>query len=79
LDAAKRNFLQGELQHGVQEIAALAASFLTVGYVAWVIRGGVLHKTFMSSVPAWSSFDIQSLIESASNAHDESIEQIVDS
>jgi hypothetical protein len=70
--------MQGKLNFEMPEIAASAASFLTVGYLAWIIRGGVLLTTFMSSVPAWSSFDIQSLIESASGG-DESIEQMVDS
>jgi hypothetical protein len=77
LDSAKRDFMMEHLQLGVPTIAASAASFLTVGYLAWIVRGGVLFTTFMSSVPAWSSFDILSVIESASGK-DESIEQMVD-
>ena len=78
LDSAKRDFLPNQVQIDVPSIAASAASFLTVGYLAWIIRGGVLLTTFMSSIPAWSSFDIQSVIEAASGGGDESIEQMVD-
>ena len=77
LDSAKQEFLTQQMQIGVPEIAASAASFLTVGYLAWVIRGGVLLTTFVSSMPAWSNFDILSVIENASAG--ESIEQMVDS
>ena len=76
LDSAKRDFMMHQLQIGVPAIAASAASFLTVGYLAWIIRGGVLLTTMMSSIPAWSSFDILSVLESADG--DESIEQMVD-
>jgi parallel beta-helix repeat protein len=77
LDSAKEDFLMNRgFEIGMPAIAASAASFLTVGYVAWIIRGGVLLTTFVSSIPAWSSFDIQSIIEAASEG--ESIEQMVD-
>jgi hypothetical protein len=37
--------------------AALVSSGLSVGYVLWLARGGVLVASVMSSVPAWSSVD----------------------
>ena len=77
LDSAKQSYLLNGLQIGVPTIVSSAASFLTVGYLAWIIRGGVLLTTFMSSVPAWSSFDILSVIDAA-GGKDESIEQMVD-
>ena len=77
LDSAKQNYLLNGLEIGVPTIVTSAASFLTVGYLAWIIRGGVLLTTFMSSVPAWSSFDILSVIDAA-GGDDESIEQMVD-
>ena len=76
LDSAKQSYLLNGLQIGVPTIVSSAASFLTVGYLAWIVRGGVLLTTFMSSVPAWSSFDILSVIDAAHG--DESIEQMVD-
>lgn len=75
-ESEKRGFVDSQLQIGVPGIAASAASFLTVGYLAWIVRGGVLLTTFMSSIPTWSSFDIGSIIASAEDS--ESIEQMVD-
>ncbi len=77
LDNAKHDFIINNLDIGVPKFVASAASLLTVGYLGWIIRGGVLLTTFMSSIPAWSSFDITSVLEAASG--DESIEQMVDS
>ena len=76
LDSAKQSYLLNGVQIGVPTIVSSAASFLTVGYLAWIIRGGVLLTTFMSSVPTWSSFDILSVLDSDNG--DESIEQMVD-
>ena len=76
LDSANREYMIQGLQIGVPAIVTSAASFLTVGYLAWIIRGGVLLTTFMSSMPAWSSFDISSVLDAASGG--ESIEQMVD-
>ena len=36
---------------------ALMASGLSVGYVIWMIRGGVLLSTLLSSMPAWQLVD----------------------
>jgi hypothetical protein len=36
---------------------ALVSGGLSVGYVLWLLRGGVLVATVMSSVPAWAGFD----------------------
>ena len=76
LDSAKQSYLLNGLQIGVPTIVSSAASFLTVGYLAWIVRGGVLLTTFMSSVPTWSSFDILSVLDEPGD--DESIEQMVD-
>ena len=76
LDSAKQNYLLNGLQIGVPTIVSSAASFLTVGYLAWIIRGGVLLTTFMSSMPTWSSLDILSVLDTTGG--DESIEQMVD-
>ena len=80
LDKSTRDHFN-ELQIGVPSLVASTASFLTVGYVAWIIRGGVLRTTFMSSIPAWKTLDITPILESSTLADedDESIEQMVDS
>lgn len=53
---------------------------ITVGYLAWIVRGGVLLTTLMSSMPAWSHFDPLVVIEAADldGEEGESIEQLVD-
>jgi hypothetical protein len=44
---------------------AVSTSF-SVGYVVWMLRGGSLLTTFMSSLPAWQSFDALAVIDSQS-------------
>ncbi|MEZ6095183.1 MAG: tandem-95 repeat protein [Pirellulaceae bacterium] len=60
--------------------ASAAAGLLSVGYLAWMIRGGVLLTTFMSSLPAWQSFDPLVVVQGGASDRDggESIEEIVD-
>ena len=80
LDTAKREFLM-KFDFGVPAITASVTSFLTVGYLAWIIRGGVLLTTFMSSLPAWQAFDPLPVIESSrreAEEDDQSIAEMVD-
>ena len=37
--------------------AAVASTGFTVGYVAWLTRGGLLMASMLSSLPAWRSLD----------------------
>ncbi|MFO0526470.1 MAG: cadherin domain-containing protein [Planctomycetota bacterium] len=67
--------------------ATAGASLFTVGYVAWLIRGGVLLTSFMSSIPSWQSFDPLPILENAGSDSEElaaegsdtSIAELVDS
>lgn len=80
LDSAKKEFLM-RFDFNTPTIAASVTSFLTVGYLAWIVRGGVLLTTFMSSIPAWQSFDPLPVIESSAgkdDGDDQSIAQMVD-
>jgi hypothetical protein len=36
---------------------AVSVTGLTVGYVLWLIRGGTLLASLVSSLPAWCAFD----------------------
>jgi hypothetical protein len=36
---------------------AVGVTGLTVGYVAWLVRGGTLLASMISAMPAWVSFD----------------------
>jgi hypothetical protein len=67
--------------------ASAGASLFTVGYVAWLIRGGVLLTSFISSLPSWQSFDPLPILENAgsgdgdsgADGSDSSIAELVDS
>lgn len=52
----------------------------SVGYVIWMLRGGSLMTAFMSSLPAWQSFDPLPILDSHSsrtNDEDEEEETLV--
>ncbi len=53
---------------------------VSVGYVVWMLRGGSLLTTFMSSLPAWQSFDPLPILERSAgdglDEDDESLESI---
>jgi protocadherin Fat 4 len=49
--------------------AAAVTSSLSVGYVVWMLRGGTVVASFMSSIPAWCSFDPLPIVDSFENAH----------
>jgi uncharacterized delta-60 repeat protein len=78
LDKSSEQHLVERFQIGIPKFVASTASLLTVGYLAWIIRGGVLLTTFMSSLPTWKVLDIVPLLESAGVHDRETIEQIVD-
>jgi hypothetical protein len=54
-----RDELREEGKVEASTIAATAATSLSlsVGYVIWLLRGGVLLSTLVSSVPAWRFVD----------------------
>ena len=80
LEAAKKQFFtRFDIQ--MPSLAMAGTSFLTVGYLAWMVRGGILLTTFMSSVPAWRMLDPMAVLESAESddaQDDQSIGQLVD-
>ena len=80
IETSKRQYLQKQLAVGAPEVAVSAASLLTMSYLVWNMGSGLLLSTFMSSLPAWSSFDVLPVIANSAIAKedDESIEQIVD-
>jgi len=61
---------------------ASITSGLTVGYLIWLIRGGTLMGSVLSSLPAWRLVDplpvLASLAEDVTDEDDESLEGIVD-
>ena len=43
---------------------AAVSTTVSVGYVVWMLRGGSLLTTFLSSLPAWQAFDPLPVLES---------------
>jgi hypothetical protein len=48
---------QVELEHWVSGSVAVGSFGLTVGYVLWLLRGGALLASLLSSLPAWRLVD----------------------
>jgi hypothetical protein len=51
---------------------ALLSGSLSVGYVLWLLRGGVLMATVVSSVPAWAGIDPLPVLRQGRSDDDES-------
>ena len=62
------------------EIPALAGASLTVGYVVWMLRGGLLITSLLAQVPAWSIVDPLAVLDSLdkSEEDDESIGSLLE-
>jgi hypothetical protein len=58
LDRVRKDMADMTLLHRamIGSTAAVTTS-MSVGYVAWLIRGGVLMSTMLSSLPAWQIID----------------------
>lgn len=61
---------------------AMVSTSVSVGYVVWLLRGGSLLTTFLSSLPAWQAFDplyvLNSFEENGDENQDsESLESLV--
>jgi hypothetical protein len=54
-----RDSLKDQTRLESATVAATAATgmSLSVGYVVWLLRGGALLSTFLSSLPAWRFID----------------------
>ena len=58
LDESREGALAGfELREAVVASSMVAATSLSLGYVVWVLRGGVLLTGLLASLPAWRSID----------------------
>ena len=56
--------------------SAIATTSLSVGYVVWMLRGGSLFASFVTSLPAWTSFDLLPVLD---KFDEESLADIADS
>lgn len=69
-----------DLQQGIG-VSVVTGAGLTIGYVAWLIRGGVLLTSLLSTMPAWRLLDPLPILNSGGKHRgddDESLEAQVD-
>jgi hypothetical protein len=84
LDEMRRGLSeQGRLEANALAVAAAATLGLSVGYVIWLLRGGVLVSSLLSSLPAWRLVDPLPILgrlddeESSDEAADDTLESLV--
>jgi hypothetical protein len=74
---------EGRLEGSALAIAAAATLGLSVGYVIWLLRGGVLVSSLLSSLPAWRLVDPLPILgrldddEDSDEAADDTLESLV--
>jgi hypothetical protein len=74
---------RSERQARMAGSAALASAGLSVGYVVWLLRGGVLLSSLLTSLPAWRALDPIAVLSRPAQRRsedaddDESLAQIV--
>jgi hypothetical protein len=83
LDSLKEEiFKENQLQKVYLGSAIVSSIGLSVGYVVWLIRGGMLLSTLLSSLPAWQILDPLPILvrkkDSDTSGDDESLESILD-
>ncbi|MCA9085006.1 MAG: cadherin domain-containing protein, partial [Planctomycetaceae bacterium] len=60
----EREVKQQIMEKVVVGTTAAVSTSVSVGYVVWMLRGGSLLTTFLSSLPAWQAFDPLPVLES---------------
>ncbi len=69
-------------QQAVIGSTVVVSSSLSVGYVLWLVRGGVLLSSMLSSLPAWQFIDPLPVLGFADDdddeTHDDSLEEMVE-
>ncbi len=84
LDAMDRKMMSQATLHELMVGTALAvSSSLTVGYVIWMLRGGMLVTSLIAQMPAWRILDPLVVLSRAGDAdydgEEETLATIVDS
>jgi hypothetical protein len=84
LDEMRRSLSEeGRLEASALAVAAAATLGLSVGYVIWLLRGGVLISSLLSSLPAWRLVDPLPILgrldddEDSDEAADDTLESLV--
>ena len=83
LDRLREGMQEQSRTEAIVVASTTAASLgLSVGYVLWLLRGGVLVSSMLSSLPAWRMVDPLPILgrldeDEDENAEDDSLESIV--
>jgi hypothetical protein len=83
LDAVKKEMASDNQLNKVYLGSAIVSSIgLSVGYVVWLVRGGLLLSSLLSSLPAWQILDPLPILDRKKDGDqsedDESLESILD-
>jgi hypothetical protein len=72
---------QGRLEATAHAASAAVGVSMSVGYVVWLLRGGVMLSTLLSSLPAWRMVDplpvLGRMDEDDEDEDDDSLEALV--
>jgi hypothetical protein len=66
---------QADLEHWVSGSMAVGSFGLTVGYVLWLLRGGALLASLLSSLPAWRLIDPLPVLSRVDDEEDDDDDQ----
>jgi len=83
LDQEREQLEQGlTLDTRVVGSAVSVSTGLSIGYVIWLVRGGLLLGSVMSSLPAWRNIDplpvLSTLDDNSDGSDDDSLEELVE-
>jgi hypothetical protein len=71
-----------KLEQAVVTSTVAVSTGVSIGYVIWLLRGGVLISSLLASVPAWRSFDPLPILATASGkdkeGEDDSLENLLE-
>jgi hypothetical protein len=62
---------ENRLEHMVSAAAAFTGFSFSVGYVIWLVRGGILMTSLLSSLPAWRMLDPLPVLSRISDEEDQ--------
>lgn len=80
MNEVREQYQRHDLSTTTVATAASVTGVLTVGYVLWLVRGGLVMASLVSSVPMWQSFDPLPILQYAEDdsASGETLESLVD-
>jgi len=62
---------QPSIEHKIVGSTVAVTGAMSVGYVIWLLRGGLLLSSLLSSLPAWHAIDPMPVLARAGNSKDD--------